>query len=85
MTSDIRARVAQHKRGAFSGFSSDYKCHRLVWFESYQVVGHAIGREKQIKRWRREKKLELINEFNPSWADLSEDWFKPLQILPVRI
>ena len=80
MTSDIRTRVAQHKHGVFSGFSSDYKCHRLVWFESYQDVGQAIGREKQIKRWRREKKLALIEELNSSWADLSESWFQPLQI-----
>jgi len=80
MTSDIRVRVTQHKSGGFAGFSSDYKCHRLVWFESYQEVNRAIDREKQIKRWRREKKLTLIDNLNPSWADLSEGWFKPLQL-----
>ena len=80
MTSDIRTRVAQHRSGVFAGFSSDYKCHRLVWFERYQDVNRAIDREKQIKRWRREKKLTLINDLNPSWADLSEEWFKPLQL-----
>jgi putative endonuclease len=80
MTSDIRVRVVQHKNGVFAGFSSDYKCHRLVWFERYQEVNRAIDREKQIKRWRREKKLALINDLNPSWVDLSEDWFKPLQL-----
>jgi putative endonuclease len=84
MTNDIRRRVAEHKSGEFEGFSSDYKCHRLVWFERYQDVNYAIDREKRIKRWRREKKLALINDLNPSWADLSEDWFKPLQIPPRR-
>jgi len=76
ITNDLARRVAEHKDGEFLGFSSDYKCHRLVWFEQFQYVGNAIDREKQIKRWRREKKLALIQEMNSSWADLSEEWFK---------
>ena len=76
MTNDLARRVAEHKDGEFPGFSVDYKCHRLVWFEHFKYVGNAIDREKQIKRWRREKKLVLIQEMNPSWVDLSEEWFK---------
>jgi putative endonuclease len=58
------------------GFTETYRCNRLVWFERYQYILHAIAREKQIKRWRREKKIWLIEETNPTWADLSEDWWK---------
>jgi putative endonuclease len=53
-----------------------YQCNRLVWFERYQYIRNAIEREKQIKRWRREKKIWLIEEMNPTWADLSEPWLK---------
>ena len=52
-----------------------YHCDRLVWFEHYQYVGNAIAREKQMKGWRREKKLALIEAMNASWIDLSEEWF----------
>jgi putative endonuclease len=76
MTNDLARRVAEHKDGEFRGFSDDYRCHRLVWFERFQYVGNAIAREKQIKRWRREKKLVLIQEMNSSWSDLSDEWFK---------
>jgi putative endonuclease len=76
MTNDLVRRVAEHKDDAFQGFSSDYKCHRLVWFERFQYVGNAIDREKQIKRWRRDKKLLLIQGMNPAWVDLSEEWFQ---------
>jgi putative endonuclease len=75
VTSSIRARTWEHKHGVFQGFTWQYKCERLVWFETFQYVDHAIAREKQIKRWRREKKLALIEEENPTWEDLSADWY----------
>jgi len=75
MTNDLARRVAQHKDNEFPGFSSDYKCRRLVWYEQFRYVNHAIDREKQIKRWRRDKKLALIQEMNPAWVDLSKGWF----------
>jgi putative endonuclease len=78
MTNNLEKRVAQHKAGAFSGFSKQYATHRLVWFERYDHVQSAITREKQLKGWRREKKNALIQAFNPAWADLSADWGKPL-------
>ena len=74
MTNDLKRRVAQHKAGILPGFSESYNCNRLVWFEHYQYVSNAIEREKQIKGWTRAKKLSLIEELNPTWADLSEAW-----------
>ncbi|HEV2462176.1 MAG TPA: GIY-YIG nuclease family protein [Acidobacteriaceae bacterium] len=75
MTNNLVRRVAEHKSGEIEGFSKMYQCHRLVWFERFQYVGNAIERERQIKNWRREKKIERIQETNPSWADLSEGWY----------
>ena len=59
---------------AFEAFTQKYQCHRLVYYESYQDVQVAIAREKQLKRWRREKKIALIEERNPRWQDLAENW-----------
>ena len=55
------------------GFTSQYNIERLVWYESTRQVLDAIAREKQVKSWRREKKIELIEADNPSWADLARD------------
>jgi len=74
MTNDIERRVAEHKSGEFEGFASRYGCNRLVYYEKYQDVHRAIGREKQLKGWRREKKIKLIESQNPRWADLAEHW-----------
>ena len=76
MSNNLVTRVSEHKNGIFSGFSSDYTCCRLVWYECFQYVNNAIDREKQIKRWRREKKLALIQTMNSAWIDLSEEWFQ---------
>jgi putative endonuclease len=83
VTGQIEVRVLQHRNKAFEGFSADYNCNRLVWYECYGDVRRAIGREKQIKGWARSKKLALIEKMNPTWVDLSEDWGKPLKPLPV--
>jgi putative endonuclease len=74
ITSDLQHRVWQHKNGTFEGFTKKYKCNRLVFFERYDQVQSAIGREKQIKGWTRAKKLALIESMNPRWQDLSEHW-----------
>jgi putative endonuclease len=60
-------RIHQHKYDSIEGFTKKYQCHRLVYYESYQDVQVAISREKQIKRWRREKKIGLIEKMNPRW------------------
>jgi putative endonuclease len=58
------------------GFTEQYNCDRLVWFEHYQEITKAIAREKQLKRWSRTKKVTLIERMNPAWVDLSRDWFE---------
>jgi len=77
ITSDLRRRMYQHKHGLIPGFTSDYAVNRLVYFESTTHVRAAIERERQIKGWRREKKLRLIESVNAGWLDLSEGWFEP--------
>lgn len=81
VTGNIEARATQHKTKFFAGFTADYNCCRLVWYESYDNPNRAIAREKQIKRWIRAKKLAIINKVNPTWVDLSENWGKRLQLL----
>ena len=75
VTSELWRRVQRHKLGRFEGFSKSYGCKTLVWYESHPVMVDAIAREKQIKRWRREWKLALIEAQNPQWRDLAEGWF----------
>ncbi len=74
MTNSVARRTEEHRAALIPGFSADYQCHRLVSFEHYRYVHSAIDREKQIKGWTRAKKIHLIEETNPSWADLSEAW-----------
>jgi len=75
ITSDLLKRVFQHKWKEHEGFTARYNCDRLVWFERYQDVQKAIAREKELKGWRRSKKIALIESTNPTWADLSRDWY----------
>ena len=74
MTGQIEIRVRQHKDGTFEGYSKEYNCNRLVWFERHPYVDDAIAREKQLKGWTRAKKITLIKRTNPTWLDLSEGW-----------
>ena len=79
ITTNLDRRIAQHKVGAFeNSFTSKYRIDRLVYFERFALITTAIGREKQLKRWSRIKKLNLIISINPTWRDLSEDWGKPI-------
>jgi putative endonuclease len=86
MTGNIEQRIWQHKNRAYDGFSATYNCNRLVWFERYASPEAAIAREKQLKGWRRSKKLMLIEQTNASWLDLSDNWqpFPPLFRAPVE-
>lgn len=81
VTGDIELRIVQHKNKSFEGFTANYKCNRLVWYQRFGDVRSAIAREKQLKGWAREKKLALIKRMNPTWIDLSENWGKPLRPL----
>jgi putative endonuclease len=74
VTNDIKRRVNEHKKGRGSDFTKRYEVNKLVYFETKRNGTSAIKREKQIKAWRREKKVKLIDSINPGWEDLSRDW-----------
>jgi len=76
VTNDLTRRVFEHKEELNSGFTQKYKIKKLIYCEQINSARIAIDREKQIKRWRRSKKVELIERLNPEWKDLSEAWFK---------
>ena len=73
VTNDLQRRVYEHENGLMSGFSKKYNCHFLIYYEHFQDINNAIYREKEIKKWRREKKEKLINEFNPDWRFLNNE------------
>lgn len=85
VTNSIVRRVREHREGVYDGFTAQYKVNRLVWYEAWHYVKNAIVREKQIKPWRREKKIRLIESMNPTWQDLSEEWEKPIQPLGTAV
>jgi putative endonuclease len=70
VTRDLARRVHEHKSKILPGFSQKYGVDRLVWYEEYPTAVEAIEREKDIKKWRRQWKVNLIEESNPDWADL---------------
>lgn len=72
VTNDLIRRVGEHRDGVASAFTRRHGVHRLVYFEPHQDVTRAILREKQIKRWNRAWKIELIEKQNPDWRDLYE-------------
>ena len=72
VTNHLAARAFQHRNGAGSSFTARYAVKTLVWCEHYSDVRQAIDREKQVKKWERQWKLELIERFNPDWQDLYE-------------
>jgi putative endonuclease len=84
ITSNIEQRVFQHKTHAFEGFTAQYNATMLVYFERFGSVLTAIRREKEIKGWRREKKLALIESSNPEWNDLSYGWYQRHRYQPDR-
>jgi putative endonuclease len=73
VTSDLVQRVWQHKNKSADGFTKKYNVRRLVYYEAHSEAENAIIREKQMKKWRRSWKIELIEERNPGWKDLYED------------
>lgn len=84
MTNSLLHRLAEHKDGTASEFTRQYKIHRLVYYESFQYVNDAIRRETQLKGWRRSKKIALIESLNPAWADLAEEFNKPIRFREPR-
>jgi len=75
VTGYLLKRVFQHKWKEHGGFTARYNCDRLVWFERHQDVQTAIAREKELKGWRRSKKIALIESVNPTWDDFSRNWY----------
>jgi putative endonuclease len=73
MTNDLRRRVAQHQQKLVEGFTQKYNCAMLIYYESTEDVHSALAREKELKGWRREKKIALIESRNPAWQDLSAE------------
>ncbi len=72
VTGYITKRIWQHKQKLIPGFTRRYNLDRLVWFERHATARAAIAREKEIKKWRRAKKIALIESVNPGWGDLSD-------------
>src|SRR5258708_5375300 len=76
----MRMRMLQHKSGAFAGFTKKYKVDRLMYLETYSESRVAAERERQIKKFRREKKIALFSESNPAWKDLTPELFQTIGI-----
>ena len=74
VTNDLIRRVKEHKLGEIKGFTQKYKCKKLVYFEEYHDVNDAIRREKQLKKWNRNKKQLLIKTLNSHWQDFAKEW-----------
>ena len=75
VTSDLHMRVAQHREGIYDGFTKRYGVKRLVWFEPHDGIEAAIHREKRLKKYKREWKINLIEADNPDWDDLYPQFF----------
>ena len=85
VTRDLYRRTMEHKHHSLEGFTSKYRVERLVYYGRFVDIRAAIAREKQLKGWRREKKIALIRSQNPTWIDLSEEWGKPIQMQVPRL
>jgi len=75
VTSNIKKRIWEHKNHLVPGFTDKYRIEKLLYFEAIGDAISAINREKQIKKWRRQKKVKPIDSENPNWSDLSQDWY----------
>jgi putative endonuclease len=74
VTSNLRKRIGEHKSNAIEGFTKEHSVHILVYYENFNDIQTALAREKQIKKWNRAWKLNLIEKDNPEWRDLSDDF-----------
>jgi putative endonuclease len=75
MTNNLERRIYEHKNKLIKEFTNKYGLNKLVYMESYQYVNDAILREKRMKKWKRQWKINLIEEDNPEWNDLASDWY----------
>ncbi len=77
VTNNIEKRVREHKNDLINGFTKKYNITKLVYYEEYRYINDAIKREKQLKNWHREWKVELIESMNPKFPDLAWEWDSP--------
>ncbi|MET0183747.1 MAG: GIY-YIG nuclease family protein [Caulobacterales bacterium] len=77
VTSDLLNRGLEHREGRVAGFSRKHGCTMLAWWERHSDIATAISREKELKKWRRSWKLDLIEQCNPQWRDLYDDFLLP--------
>jgi putative endonuclease len=75
VTNNLERRVSEHKQTLIHGFTKKYNITRIVYYETFPDIRSAIEREKQIKSWRRRKKLDLIVSMNLRWRDLADEWY----------
>ena len=76
VTNNLERRLFEHKNKLVDGFTKRYNLNKLIYFETYQFVNDAIKRERNMKKWKRQWKIDLIERDNPNWKDLSKDWFE---------
>ncbi|MCA9878133.1 MAG: GIY-YIG nuclease family protein [Thermomicrobiales bacterium] len=74
-TSNLPRRLWEHQQGQVPGFTAQYRITRLIYAEQHPTVRDAMGREQQLKKWSRAKKVALIAQSNPEWEDLGAEWF----------
>lgn len=80
VTNDLHRRIFEHKIKLNEGFTSKYKCDRLLYYEEFNDISEAIRREKQVKKYKQIWKANLVNSMNPEWRDLSKEWYKPEEL-----
>ncbi len=76
VTNDLMRRMSEHRQKLAPGYAARYNLKQLAYYEAYNDVNVAIAREKELKGWRRERKVALIEAENPEWRDLCEEWFQ---------
>ncbi|WP_435254671.1 GIY-YIG nuclease family protein [Tenacibaculum sp. A30] len=75
VTNNLERRIFEHKNKLIKGFSSKYNLDKLIYFEEHQFIEEAIKREKNMKKWKREWKINLVIKENPNWDDLAKNWY----------
>jgi putative endonuclease len=79
VTNNLSRRLHEHFSGTISGFTQKYNCKYLVYYELFEYINDAISREKELKKWRRDKKDQLINQFNPEWKSLNDRFIREMK------
>jgi len=75
LTNELERRILEHKSKAVPGFTARYNLDKLIYIEEFETYPEAFERERRLKRWKRQWKIELIESMNPLWKDISEDWY----------